>query len=190
MLEAGALVGEKYRVTGCVGSGGMGVVYAATNEWTGREVVIKTMQAEASLERFLREVRATASVKHPNIVDVLDLVKAESSLCLILERLAGQSLREFMLERAQLTQEVLLDLVLPILDALEFAHGKGLIHRDIKPSNIFLARINHAIVPKLLDFGIASMRDAPALTVVGEVFGTPGYLAPEQLEGKPPTPAT
>src|SRR4051812_16210197 len=147
------------------------------------------MQADANLGRFMREVRATASVKHPNIVDVLDLVKVDGSLCLILERLTGQSLQEFLSERKRLAPTQLIDLLLPVLDALEFTHQKGLIHRDIKPSNVFLSQINDVIVPKLLDFGIASVRDAPTLTVAREVFGTPGYLAPEQLAGKPPGPA-
>jgi serine/threonine protein kinase len=189
-LEPGTLVAEKYRILRCLGRGGMGLVYAASNEWTGREVVVKAMQAHTSTERFLREVRATASLKHPNIVDVLDLVKEDRGLYLVLERLLGQTLQELLEVRGRLGLKVTVEIILPILDALEVVHARGLVHRDIKPSNLFLAEVGGSTVPKLIDFGISQLPGVTPLTSTGQALGTVGYMAPEQLMAQPSVAAT
>jgi len=188
-LTIGALIDEKYRVQECLGIGGMGVVYAAKNEWTGRDVVVKGMLGAASEARFVREARVTASLRHPNIVDVVDLVKDNDTYYLILERLHGSNLREWLETRGCLSIRQTLEFVHPVVDALDAAHRIGLVHRDVKPANIFLAEVDGTIVPKLLDFGIARPVDA-SLTAVGQVFGSPGYMAPEQLLGEQMGPAT
>lgn len=189
-LTIGALIDEKYRVHECLGIGGMGVVYAAKNEWTGRDVVVKGMLGAASEARFVREARVTASLRHPNIVDVVDLVKDNDTYYLILERLHGSNLREWLETRGCLSIRQALDFVQPVVDALDAAHRIGLVHRDVKPANIFLAEIDGTVVPKLLDFGIARPADASLLTAAGQVFGSPGYMAPEQLLGEQTGPAT
>jgi serine/threonine protein kinase/tetratricopeptide (TPR) repeat protein len=175
----------RYRVTGLLGEGGMGVVHAAVDERLGRAVAIKTLHAAAAdpvaRERLQREARAAARVNHPNICQLYELGDEEGELFLAMELLQGEPLAT-RLTRGALPAIEAIGVALGILAGLDALHREGIVHRDLKPSNIFLTP--HGV--KLLDFGVASTAasvDATLarLTSPGTIIGTPLYAAPEQL---------
>jgi tRNA A-37 threonylcarbamoyl transferase component Bud32 len=189
--RVGDVLASKYRLEELLGSGGMGYVYRAVNESVGRAVAIKVLRREHAenaqvVDRFLREARAANLVRHPNVVDVLDIGKEDDGTPFIVqELLVGEDLAHLVARRGgKLPVEEVCDLLLPVIDAVAEAHAHGVVHRDIKPENVFLARSARGPVPKLLDFGISKVR-APDLqaTEVGMMMGTPAYMAPEQVQG-------
>jgi serine/threonine protein kinase len=188
-LGVGNVVGGRYRVDGLLGRGGMGVVYAATHELTQRRVAVKVLDADpselpAQRERFLTEARTAAAVRHPNIVDILDMGTHLGSPFLVMELLEGSTLDPVLADRRPISYGDCLAWLLPIAGALATLHESGIIHRDVKPSNIFLYRASpHVIVPKLLDFGLARALGDARLTRSGVVIGTPLYMAPEHAAG-------
>jgi len=174
-----------------IGKGGMGAVYKARQPVLDRLVAVKILPPTAAgdpgfAERFNREGRALARLNHPNIVTVHDIGQAGNLHYLVMEYVDGGNLRQ--VQRAgRLTPEQALAIVPQICDALQFAHNEGIVHRDIKPENILLDKKGRV---KITDFGIAKIlgqtaEEAP-LTGVGDVMGTPHYMAPEQIE-KPRT---
>ena len=177
----------RYRITGKIGEGGMGIVYAARDERLHRSVAIKTLRDSAGDARELlwREARAAASVSHPNICQLFEVGEENGELFIAMELMEGESLAARLL-RGPLVVAEAIQVALPMLGALEALHRRGLVHRDLKPSNIFLTP--HGV--KLLDFGLArpiagtSHADA-TVTAAGIVMGTPAYMAPEQLLGQP-----
>jgi serine/threonine protein kinase/tetratricopeptide (TPR) repeat protein len=182
-----------YAITGKLGEGGMGIVYAARDERLGRNVAIKTMSSlrgdETARRRFWREARAAASVNHPNICQLYEIGEDEGDLFLAMELLEGEPLSQRM-GRGPMNVSETLPIGLGILAALSALHGRGIIHRDLKPSNVFLTL--HGV--KLLDFGLARTNDPDVakalgtiadLTRSGVVVGTPRYMAPEQVLGEP-----
>ncbi len=177
----------RFRVTGRLGEGGMGVVYAAHDEQLGRSVAIKTWRGEPDTrtrDRFLREARAAASVSHPNICQLYELGDQDGELFIAMELLEGEPLSA-RAARGPLSVPDAIQIMLPVLDALEALHRRGIVHRDLKPSNIFLTPFG----VKLLDFGLARpVAVAEAATVevtcANTLVGTPHYLAPEQLRGE------
>jgi eukaryotic-like serine/threonine-protein kinase len=188
--RVGQTLGGKYLLESLLGEGGMGSVYRARNTQIDRIVAIKTLRPELAgnadiVERFLREAKAANAVGHPNVVDIIDLGHDELGAPFIVqEYLEGEDLDQYLerLERPLSVQETL-DLLMPIIEALETAHSKGVVHRDLKPDNVFLLRARGMVVPKLLDFGISRM-DGPKnqrLTVDGAIMGTPAYMPPEQI---------
>ena len=168
----------------------MGVVYAAVNEWTGREVAMKLLHPELNdrddlIKRFFTEARTASSLQHPNVVDILDMGQdQDGSYFMVLELLKGESLLKLMRRKQSLSLGRALSLLLPVMDALQRAHDLNIVHRDLKPDNIFLA-IGHGgdVIPKLLDFGVAKVQRETVVTQVGDVFGTAYYMAPEQAAG-------
>jgi serine/threonine protein kinase len=189
--RVGDVLASKYRLEELLGSGGMGHVYRAVNESVGRAVAIKLLRREHAqnpqvVDRFLREARAANLVRHPNVVDVLDIGKEDDGTPFIVqELLVGEDLAHFVARSGgKLPVEDVCDLLLPVIDAVAEAHAHGVVHRDIKPENVFLAKSPRGRVPKLLDFGISKVR-APDLqaTEVGMMMGTPAYMAPEQVQG-------
>ena len=180
----------RFRVTGRIGEGGMGVVYAAHDEQLDRPVAIKTWrsQADASArDRLVREARAAASVSHPNICQLYDLGEQDGEVYIAMELLDGEPLSA-RIARGSLSVSEASQIELPILAALEALHRRGVVHHDLKPSNIFLTPFG----VKLVDFGLArsvtgTQADSPTLglTMPGTIMGTPQYLAPEQLRGEP-----
>jgi len=187
----GTVLASKYRLEALLGSGGMGHVYRAVNEHVGRAVAIKLLRSEHAenpvvVERFLREARAANLVRHPNVVDVIDIGQHDDgSPFIVQELLEGEDLSQLMTRRGgKLPIDEVIDLVGPVIDAVAEAHARGVVHRDIKPENVFLAKGKRGPVPKLLDFGISKVR-APDLraTEVGVMMGTPAYMAPEQVQG-------
>jgi serine/threonine protein kinase len=188
----GSLIAGKYRLESVLGRGGMGTVYRATHTWTSRPVAVKLLHHEhandaASVSRFLREARAAASVRHPNAVDVLDMGQDEKGTAyLVLELLEGETLGAALAMRGPFSLRETACYLAPVMEALEELHRAGVVHRDFKPANIFLARApKGAIVPKLLDFGVAKVLDANQglATTTGIVVGTPAYMSPEQAAG-------
>jgi serine/threonine protein kinase len=193
----GELLSGKYKLDKLLGSGGMGEVYRAENRLIGRTVAIKVLRPEFAkkaevVARFLQEGRAANLVRHPNVVDVLDVGQDESGTPFIVQEfLRGVDLSKY-LEMAGgcLALEIALATLIPVIDAVGVAHSKGVVHRDLKPENIFLAESDNdgEITPKLLDFGISQIALKPGairLTAPGTALGTPAYMSPEQVLGKP-----
>jgi serine/threonine-protein kinase len=188
----GTVLADKYRLDRILGRGGMGVVMAGVHTWTDRPVAVKLLAPELTedgevVSRFLREARTAAKLKHPNVVDVLDMgTSSDGAVFMVLELLEGESLFELLEREKQLAPARALSLLLPVIDALAFAHDQEIVHRDVKPENVFLSvDARGRVVPKLLDFGIAKVRDADRTraTQTGTVIGTPYYMSPEQARG-------
>jgi eukaryotic-like serine/threonine-protein kinase len=174
-----------YQITGTLGEGGMGIVYAAWDDRLNRAVALKTIRANvsdpAATERLRREARVAARVNHPNICQLYDVGSEEGQFYIAMELLEGEPLATRMAEGPIPLKEAV-SIELATLSALEALHNHGLIHRDLKPSNIFLTP--HGV--KLLDFGLARPLDEQdvRLTMPGMLLGTPRYLSPEQLTGQ------
>jgi serine/threonine protein kinase len=187
----GEVFAGKYRLDTMLGSGGMGEVYRAENLGLGRAVAIKLLREEHGessevVMRFLREARAANIVRHPNVVDVLDIGQAEDGTPFIVqELLEGEDLAHYVHARGgRLSADETVQLLIPAIDAVAYAHRRGVIHRDLKPENIFLARDpTGAVVPKLLDFGISRIvaAEEQRMTATGMSIGTPAYMSPEQI---------
>jgi serine/threonine protein kinase len=169
--------------------GGQGVVYEAVQESTKRTVAIKvlsggTYATEVAKRRFQREVEIVAKLRHPGIVSIFDSGRTPDGLLYyVMEFVDGRRLDHHVGEKKPSLEEVL-QLYLPILDAIEFAHQKGVIHRDLKPSNILVDREGR---PKVVDFGLARAvadRTDSVASVTGQVLGTFAYMSPEQVRGK------
>jgi len=186
----GELLGGKYLLEERLGSGGMGDVWRARHVALEREVAIKVLRSEHAdnrdiAARFLKEARTANLVRHPNVVDVLDVGQDdEGAPFLVQELLVGQDLGRYATDKGgSLPVDEALRILLPVIDAVAFAHAKGVVHRDLKPENVFLAREGSKLVPKLLDFGISQVASAPRMTASGVALGTPAYMAPEQIKG-------
>ena len=192
-FEPGARLGP-YEVQQLIGIGGMGEVYRARDTRLGRTVAIKVLARTAAtradaLQRFDREARVVSSLNHPNICTLHDIGHQNGLTFLVMEYLEGKSLAERLTEGPLLIEEVL-RYAREIANALSEAHRHGIVHRDLKPGNVVLTK-NGA---KLLDFGIAKLyedREAATsavtivpVTEIGDIVGTPNYMAPEQLEGR------
>jgi serine/threonine protein kinase len=187
----GLVLGGKYTLEVLLGGGAMGEVWRARNLALGRSVAIKLLRAEHTTEpeivaRFLREARAANLVRHENVVDVIDVGEDGGRPFLVQELLEGKDLGAHLSEVGHgLSMDDAMAILLPIVEAVAFAHGRGVVHRDLKPENVFLARTENGVVPKLLDFGISHVHaeGAARMTATGVALGTPAYMSPEQIKG-------
>src|SRR4051794_19220833 len=187
-----------YEILSQLGAGGMGEVYRAKDTRLDRIVAIKVLLAQVTdradlRQRFEREARAVSSLNHPHICTLHDIGHQDGIDYLVMEYLEGQTLAQRLIKGA-LPLDQVVSYAIEIADALDQAHRHGVVHRDLKPGNIMLTRSG----AKLLDFGLAKLRDQPpvwsahsslptqagALTEKGTLLGTLQYMAPEQLEGK------
>jgi serine/threonine protein kinase len=193
MLAEGQEV-ERYRLEAPLGEGGMAVVWRARHLLLGSVHALKVLRPELVhesevRERFLSEGRIQAQLRHPNIAAVSDLVSESGIAGLVMELLEGETLEDRLRRAGPLDAASLLQIFVPVLDALGEAHDRGVVHRDLKPSNLFLAaRTRGRVRPVVLDFGIAKVRDEARFealrrgaTLHGARMGTPAYMSPEQV---------
>lgn len=179
----------KYRLDSLLGEGGMGQVYRATNLLLGREVAIKILRKEfavnpSSREKFIAEARAANTVRHPHVVDVLDVVADDVCPYIVQELLSGQTLADRLVTVERLSVADTLELMIPVAAALAHAHERGILHRDIKPENIFLTEHDGVVIPKLVDFGLSQLyRETQSEEASSVIAGTPAYMAPEVVHG-------
>ena len=179
----------RYRVLGVLGRGAMGVVYRAHDAAIDREVAIKTIhrrllrgeEGAEWLERFRREVRAAGRCLHPNIVTVFEYGEEAGVPYIVMEYVQGRELRSYLKDRQPLPLTNAVAIIIQVLQALGQAHSAGVVHRDIKPANIILLADGQV---KVTDFGIARLETGNSMTQCGMTVGTPGYMAPEQFQGR------
>jgi eukaryotic-like serine/threonine-protein kinase len=190
------VIGGRYVVLAELGRGGMGVVWRAEDRVMGRHVAVKELHLPAGLgaeerrlfrERLLREARTAGRLNHPGIVTVYDVVTDGGVDHIVMELIEARTLADVVADSGPLDERSALTLARQLVDALGAAHDNGVVHRDVKPSNVMLGARGRVT---LTDFGIAQAADDPRLTTTGSLVGSPGYLAPERLEGQPATPAS
>ncbi len=184
-----AALADRYAFERELGQGGMATVYLADDARHGRKVAIKVLRPElaASIgpDRFLREIRIAAQLQHPHILPLLESGESEGFLYYVMPFVDGESLRDRLARQGELPVHEALKLLVEIVDALGYAHGRGVVHRDVKPDNVMLSG-RHALV---MDFGVAkAVSEASGrnqLTTAGVALGTPAYMAPEQAAADP-----
>jgi len=187
MIEPGQIL-DKYELIEKVGQGGMAVVYRGLDRSLKREVAVKVLHQHLAdhpeaRNRFEREAQAVAKLRHENILEIFDYSGVDSDESYIVtEFIDGQTLKEFVSKRAIAYPETAAMIAAQVCRALAHAHGLGILHRDIKPENIMIRSDG---VLKLMDFGIAQMLDTDRLTMTGQLLGSPAYMSPEHVEGKP-----
>lgn len=197
-IKLGSTVGS-WEIVDLLGKGAMGRVYRARHVRLGREVALKVLNPEFVarpdvVQRFFREARVVNDIDHQNIVEVSDFVEQPGLAYLVMELLDGNSLRDLLDLKGRKYPQVkrLLPILRQVCDALDAAHGKGVVHRDLKPDNVFVVKRDGADFVKVLDFGVAKLRggDDMAETTTGMIIGTPHYMSPEQVLGRDVTKAT
>ena len=192
MLSVGQILDGRYEILAPIAEGGMGAVYRARRILLGDEVAIKVILADVQgpgpLERFVRESRACAQLRHPNIVSIFDYNADDPQRpFLVMELLSGPSLKDELAQRQRLPLADLQRIVPPVCSALSLAHSRGIVHRDLKPANIVAHDFGGGErVHKVVDFGVATIRqinDETRLTGSQQFLGTVAYAPPEQLTG-------
>ncbi|MEW1955024.1 protein kinase [Terrabacter sp. NPDC080008] len=183
---------QRYLLLERIAVGGMGEVHLATDERLGRRVAVKVLapvyaDSPDFVERFRREALTAAALSHPNIAQVYDYGVDGSSHFIVMEHVDGSDLARILRERGRLTPTDAVRVAEQVCAALSAAHRAGVVHRDIKPGNV-MVRPDGTV--KVTDFGIAQAKGLASLTETGTVMGTAAYVAPEQAQGRPSTPAT
>ncbi|GAA2383199.1 serine/threonine-protein kinase [Nonomuraea africana] len=194
-MSGGRLAG-RYTLIRPLGSGGMGKVWLARDEMLDREVAVKELTLPEGLDeqgraeavaRAAREAQATAQLRHPGVVALHDVLVEYGRPWLIMELLRGRTLGEAIAQDGPLPPATVARIGADVLEALTAAHARGLQHRDVKPGNVFLTDSGRVV---LTDFGIARQEGQATLTQAGLMIGSPGFIAPERLEGEPGGPAS
>jgi hypothetical protein len=176
----------RYEILELVGRGGMGVLYRARDAVLERDVALKMMLLDfttdqTARDRFQREARAVARLQHRNVVTIHELGEVDGAPYIVMEFLSGRDLDAMLKGDMKLTLAQKLDVVIQLCDGLGYAHEQGIVHRDVKPGNV---RVLEDSTVKILDFGIAKFAQS-SITQSGTIMGTPSYMAPEQIMGKP-----
>ncbi|MFE2526362.1 protein kinase [Streptomyces sp. NPDC059382] len=194
--EDGRVIAGRYRLLGPLGRGGMGIVWRARDEVLGREVAVKEVRAPAGLDtaeverlyrRMEREAWAAARVSHRGVVTVYDVASEGGRPWIVMELIRGLSLAEVLEGEGPMPAQRAAHIGEQVLAALRSAHESGVLHRDVKPANVLIANDGRVV---LGDFGIASLEGSSAITMTGEVVGSPEFLAPERALGREPGPAS
>jgi serine/threonine protein kinase len=188
----GALISDRYLTLSILEEGGLGIVFAARDERTGRPVSVRVLRPPgstdpATLERFLREAQVASAIDHPNVVRILELGFEGRSAFIVMEALDGESLGALLRRKKRLSLGETLEIVLPAMAAVSAAHAHQVLHRDLNPENIFVNRDQSGAVTtiKVLGFGMSAMLDESAGFAAGRgMIRSPHYLPPEQLLGK------
>jgi serine/threonine protein kinase len=185
-------LGSGYLLLELIGSGAGGHVYRASRRADAATVAVKVLRAEhlgdpEMVTRFLREREALRAVSHPHLVRVLDLVAEGETLAIVMDFVPGPNLRQ-RLATGPPDQDQALQLLAQVAAALGAVHGAGIVHRDVKPENVLVVRRGGQPWARLTDFGIARILDSPTVTRVSQLVGTPAYVAPELVAGRPPGP--
>jgi serine/threonine-protein kinase len=179
-----------YQIVRKLGEGAFGVVYEAVRQTLGKRVALKVLKREAGAnddvhKRFLREAQMTAQLSHPHVVETFDVGTYEGAPYLAMEFLEGEPLSTRLKREGKLPVSLTIEVMLPVFSAMAAVHERGAVHRDLKPDNLFLVRARGSqVVPKVLDFGIAKIRDhdkGMTLTQTSALLGTPYYMSPEQV---------
>ncbi|MBN1295391.1 protein kinase, partial [bacterium] len=186
-LPIGMVIASRYELLELLGKGGMGVVYRAADRELNLAVALKILRPKLSydpdfIEMFKREVTLARMLAHPNIIKIYDLNRVGNLWFVSMEYLMGQEVKDIIIQQRMLPSERVISIGSQILSALDHSHSKNLIHSDIKPQNIFIDSNDHAT---LVDFGIA--RTLGSQVREQTVYGTPGYISPEQITGNPAT---
>ncbi len=191
MIQVGQVL-DKYELLERVGQGGMAIVYRGIDRQLKRVVAIKVLHKhladyQEARDRFEREAQAVAKLRHENILEIFDYSGAEAaevagSSYIVTEFIDGKTLKQQVTDRPITYPEIGAMIVLQVCRALAHAHAAGILHRDVKPENIMIRADG---VVKLMDFGISHMVDLERLTVTGQLLGSPAYMAPEHVEGRP-----
>src|SRR5919204_536925 len=189
MGRQGSILGGRYRLLDVLGDGGMARVFRAQDERLQRIVAVKILHQQyrgqpAFVRRFEQEAQLAASLAHPTIVAIYDLSRDDDTYYIVMEYVAGSSLKEVIAHEGRLPLDRAIVITRQLGQALDFAHSHGVIHRDIKPENILLTPADQV---KVSDFGIARALTSAGQTATGIVLGSVSYFSPEQAQGKPAT---
>ncbi|MFN0102795.1 MAG: serine/threonine-protein kinase [Bryobacteraceae bacterium] len=180
----------RYVIQGELGRGAMGVVYRAQDPAIGRTVAVKTIrigqfndarEIKHVQERMMREAQAAGILSHNNIVTIYDIQHENDTAFIFMEFVDGETLEKILLSDTAIDRQLILHILKQAAEALDYAHQRGIVHRDVKPANIMVRRDG---IAKIADFGIARMQ-SHSLTQTGQILGTPNYMSPEQISGKP-----
>jgi serine/threonine-protein kinase len=179
-----------YRIERLLGRGGMGAVYAGVHQETGLPAAIKVLAESLAVdsrfrERFQGEVETLKRLRHKNVVTLQGYGEEEGLLYFVMDLVDGPSLEGELRSGRRFSWREVVDIGVQVCAALKHAHDHGVVHRDLKPANLLLAADGTV---KLTDFGIAKFFGGTSLTLAGSMVGTPDYMSPEQVEGKPVTP--
>jgi serine/threonine-protein kinase len=182
MTNIPAIIG-RYQVVRRIGQGGMGALYLAQDPKLDREIVIKLLidDNDELRERFAREARSAARLRHPHIVTIFDVGDWEGQPFIAMEYIQGHTLAEIIRGSSPLSTVRKLRLIEELCDGLAFAHKTGVVHRDVKPANI-MVDANGSL--KILDFGIARIAESAGMTQAGMLIGSLNYMSPEQVTGQ------
>ena len=190
MTMIGKSLKNRYFIISLIQEGGMSYVYLADDTINKKQVAVKIMKDETfsdplNIARFQREARACAALRHPNIVEIYDVDEYKGKPYIVMEYIESKTLKELLTTRGTFSPLEACDIIYQLADALMHAHEHGVVHRDIKPQNVMMQYDGGV---KLLDFGIATISDAPNITQKDMVVGSVHYMAPEVLKGKGASP--
>jgi len=178
---------DQYTILHKIGEGGMGTVYLAEDRLLLRRVAIKSLlrtvssEAESPENRFQQEALALARLNHPNITHLYAFIPRQDTYWMVMEYVEGKTLEEWVKYKGRLSPVLAVSILIQLLQGLGHAHRRGIIHRDLKPANVMISGDGEV---KIMDFGIARIRDSQRLTQYGKSVGTLEYMAPEQIQGK------